>query len=800
MSFDKAKVIRTAEKFLTQGKILPAIAEYRKIAAHDSSDFTALNMLGDLFVRVDNKQEATACFSRIADHYREQGFNLKAIAMFKKISRLEPLNPDISYQLATLYEAQGLAVDARNQYLVVAEFYTRQNDVRKTLEILHRVADLDPHNVETRLKLAEGYLRETMSEEAAEAFTEAGSQLLSRGNYERAIEAFNRALAFSTANYTAWSGIVSAFTALNAPDEAARALCEAGALESNDIELIILLAQAYIADENVIEAEKVTSVLLRVDPSGYTPTLEVARLYLTTNLLDDCVRVLYTIVDPILNARAEAALIYVLDEALARNPEHLGALHLLVRAYRWQHEEENLQKTLVRIVEVAQTLGLPEEEYKALEQLCNLSLNNDQYRQRLNELSGANNPSTENQQVLMPESEAALYDSLAGLTSGVAHTEEPPVTTEFNLLDVSEPEPEMPVEQFFGETGETLGSFADLSDEAAVAGGSSALDEHHTRALQQELESVEFYIVQGYYDIAQDTLDMLERQFGEQPNIIACKQRLQATQGNPVAAEYPEDAAQSDNESLDHEISFAFTEEVPDSTQDGAIFTDTVSLPDSAPDDTGFYLNEESGELTGFVAENTAEVLLIVDETATPAIFQANPEPQDIAVAFAESEVEPVKPALDPGLTAIFDEFRNAVEEESQMPSDDDYETHYNLGLAYKEMDLTDEAIEEFQIAAKLVKAQDGTQRHLDCCSLLGHCFMLKKLPRVAVMWFQKGLETADLPGEAVLALHYETGLAYEQMGDLDKASETFMQVYGVNVSYRGVNEKLRELQSLQPA
>jgi hypothetical protein len=67
-------------------------------------------------------------------------------------------------------------------------------------------------------------------------------------------------------------------------------------------------------------------------------------------------------------------------------------------------------------------------------------------------------------------------------------------------------------------------------------------------------------------------------------------------------------------------------------------------------------------------------------------------------------------------------------------------------------------------------------------------------------MWFQRGSETPNLPEDTVLALHYETGLAYEQMGDMDRAVETFMEVYGVNVSYRGVADKLREIQTLQLA
>ncbi len=48
MAFDKTKVVRAAEKYLAQGKIPAAIKEYRAIVEHDPTDFTALNMLGDL--------------------------------------------------------------------------------------------------------------------------------------------------------------------------------------------------------------------------------------------------------------------------------------------------------------------------------------------------------------------------------------------------------------------------------------------------------------------------------------------------------------------------------------------------------------------------------------------------------------------------------------------------------------------------------------------------------------------------------------------------------------------------------
>src|SRR5204863_4610818 len=162
MAFEKAKVLKAAEKFLSIGNIAAAIKEYRQLVEHDQDDFTALNMLGDLCVRAGSKEEAVGCFARIAEHYREQQFTLKAIAMYKKIDRLNPRNPEIAEKLASLYSIQGLVVDARAQYMVVADTYSRAGDSKKAVEVLHKIADLDPNNTDVRLKLAESNLKEGM--------------------------------------------------------------------------------------------------------------------------------------------------------------------------------------------------------------------------------------------------------------------------------------------------------------------------------------------------------------------------------------------------------------------------------------------------------------------------------------------------------------------------------------------------------------------------------------------------------------------------------------------------------------
>jgi hypothetical protein len=85
-------------------------------------------------------------------------------------------------------------------------------------------------------------------------------------------------------------------------------------------------------------------------------------------------------------------------------------------------------------------------------------------------------------------------------------------------------------------------------------------------------------------------------------------------------------------------------------------------------------------------------------------------------------------------------------------------------------MDLFEEALEEFQIAVGLVGQDDGTPRYLQCCNLLGHCFMQKRVPQLAVKWFNKGFNTPGASEDERQALRYELAGAYEQVGDLVRA------------------------------
>ncbi len=761
MAFDKVKAIRAAEKSLAQGKIPSAIQEYERIVGYEPDDFSALNTLGDLYARVEKRTEAAACYRRVAEHYREQGFTLKAVAMYKKLTRFDPKDHKIALALAALYEQQGLMVEARQQYVIAGEAFSQSGETREALEVFRRIADLDPTNTQVRLRLADGYAKENLHDLAAEAYTIAGERLASRREFEPALDAFVKALAHRPASHAALHGLLTAHTALGTADEAAEVLERAVRERPGDLEVRAMLARAYVEAEDAAHAERAARELVSRDPSSFALVFDAVRLHIRLGSAEDATRLLVWATEPALAGRHEAALAELAQEILARDREQLDAHRLLVRIYKAQHDNSRLRSALESLADAADAMGDADEERRALTRLTRLAPEDAGHRERLEELGGP----------LLDEEEEAARRAEA----------EAPTFESFMLENNSTPPPPAPQFEWgavsaaaapAAEHADVSASFSDLNDltDAGLAadsysgqqpGGQPApvgynefefgMDAPATAAqssvtpsgveqmLRQEIESVDFYIEQGYADIASDTLDMLERQYGPHAEIEARRARLASAGGDagagfaaaPEFAAAREEAAEADF----GEVNFAATPQVESNNSHHA---------------------------------------------APPVVSQ----PQAVAAA----------KGIDPGLAAIFDEFREAVEDSSEEDADADFDTRYQMGLAYREMSLLDQAVEEFQAAAALTAPGDGTPRFLQCCNLLGHCFMEKGLARPAAMWFKKGLDAPGHTEDEYQAMRYDLATAYEQMGDNDRAVEVLSEVYAINVSYRGVADRLREL------
>ncbi len=197
-----------------------------------------------------------------------------------------------------------------------------------------------------------------------------------------------------------------------------------------------------------------------------------------------------------------------------------------------------------------------------------------------------------------------------------------------------------------------------------------------------------------------------------------------------------------------------------------------------------------------FLTELAKEIDDLGLDELTPAMSQ--PADPSHAVqqpgALAEQTKERIGASGESGpLKEVFDEFRAELGEIGV--EDEDLETHYNLGIAFREMGLLEEAIGEFQKVAKANDRGKAFRYAMQCSTLLGLAFMEKGQPDIAAIWYERALHTPGLDSESKLALRYDLGVAQESAGELEAALKSFSQVYAVNIDYRDVAERIASLQ-----
>jgi tetratricopeptide (TPR) repeat protein len=192
-----------------------------------------------------------------------------------------------------------------------------------------------------------------------------------------------------------------------------------------------------------------------------------------------------------------------------------------------------------------------------------------------------------------------------------------------------------------------------------------------------------------------------------------------------------------------------------------------------------------------FLADLANEIDQLGIGELAPGFSESAPSAQPPSVA--KKDAAPSQFTESGPLKEVFDEFRAELGE--MGAEDEDLETHYNLGIAFREMGLLEEAISEFQKVAKASDRGRAFRYTMQCCTLLGLAFMEKGQPAIAAIWYERALKTPGNDPESALALRYDLGVAQESAGEPEAALKSFSQVYAMNIDYRDVAERIAALQ-----
>jgi len=149
------------------------------------------------------------------------------------------------------------------------------------------------------------------------------------------------------------------------------------------------------------------------------------------------------------------------------------------------------------------------------------------------------------------------------------------------------------------------------------------------------------------------------------------------------------------------------------------------------------------------------------------------------------NEESGVLSTVEDGFAAIFSEFKKGV---SATLSEADTETRYDLGIAYREMGLYEDAIGEFRVC--LV----SPDRMVDSLMMMGLCALDLGRPSDAVSHFQQALAGDELNDTRRAGVSFDLGRAYEQLGDAARAKSAYEAVAAIDPDFPEIQERIQAL------
>jgi tetratricopeptide (TPR) repeat protein len=264
---NKEKLIAAAQKLVEKGQFDKAVREYLKVVAEDDTDIRIWIRIGDLYVKIGQKNEAIENYKKVAQLYLQQNDSERAIAVYKQILHIDPASAsttEIHMILGGLYRDMNRAHHATQQFELAAQQFAKAGRTRDALRAEQTIVDLTPDNMARRVKLAEMYSKEGLVADAAREFSAVATYLRGVGRVDDAAKVSERQLFLSPENLEVIKDLARYYLKQGDAMHALTKLQQGFKVDRKDVELLDLLAQSFERSQKKDKAVQVLRELARI--------------------------------------------------------------------------------------------------------------------------------------------------------------------------------------------------------------------------------------------------------------------------------------------------------------------------------------------------------------------------------------------------------------------------------------------------------------------------------------------------------------------------------------------------------
>lgn len=778
VSTQKDKLRISAQKYLQKGQYDKALREYEHLLQEDPNDFPALLKVGDLQYKMNQPEAAIKTYFGIAAQYAAGGFWLKAIAVYKQILSIEPHHIEASKNLAETYVRLGLVSDAQNQYRTLCYFFEAKGQWAECIDAAEHLLKLDENQVINRAKLAEMQARGGKNAEALQNFRLAADALQQSGYHEE------------------WAKVAERIVQL----------------DTHDLDKLQQLAQHYL---NIQQ-----------------PQRAFAHLQIGFKLAEDNEMTLQLLADSF--------------QALKQDDKALAALHELALQQHKQGNKQHWVKTLESIV------ALDPQDTSAKEILAQIRKKKT-LRPALPKIEEATvisptldaapdliddadiiDVGQENKQVAPLNVQAAITEANTYARYGLRSK------AKEKFLEIIRTHPEnRDARSAYKNLLETLGDTSGAVDclyamaEHAMTHGQPALARQDLDALLklQPQHAQAQILLQSCADTNHTSPlvagDELEIEIELDPSLAPVAESIDAPSSIQAAQDVVVDINASEIENTSDETQVqppalapaATVANPPQASSQTPFFAPTVAspgfepLPELPPTQSGDFgalmtqldivAPKKAGIEHQAIPSDSSFILeesnpfadipsRIIHHQSTRLLENVPITPPAAATTVTANKVTNW---LDPeaNVNEVFDNIFNelATQDSPAMLRQDQHDTatHFDLGIAYKEMGMLTNAIQEFS------QTVENSQYQVNAYTMLGLCHLQQEQIPQALECFQKGLASVHLVAQEAIALRYEIGIAYESMGQHATALKFFEKAHSMDPGFRDVQVRMEQVQ-----
>ncbi len=384
---NRLKILQLADKLFKQGKIEAAIKEYHKIVEVKPDDLEVRRIIGDLYIKLNKLPEAFKQFEWISDFYLKEGFFTKAIAMYKRITRLDPQNESVSFKLADLYSKQGLTIEAKQIYLELAEEYKRQNNQKKALGIYKKILELDRGNIKMRTLLADNYLREGMKEEAVAEYLTASDFLIKKKEFPQAEELLMQTYG-KVKHLKIFEKLISCYISQGNSSKAIQMLRNLGDEIFKHLNLLKILGELYFKNNLIEDAEQIYKRIAEIDSNETEVIMKLGKVYLQREEIDKAYQLFLPTIDRFIEKEKFDEANSLLRFIITSSNTYLPALNKLAAIFKATKKTSSLIALYESLLPVYEQRDMKTELIAVLNELIELSDAPFAYQEQLARLTG----------------------------------------------------------------------------------------------------------------------------------------------------------------------------------------------------------------------------------------------------------------------------------------------------------------------------------------------------------------------------------------------------------------------------